>query len=70
MRIAGGVALGVAVAAAGLIAAAVAGALGGSTGGYVCFGIVAVVFGIAGAALLAGSTTMPDNWPPRDDDSR
>lgn len=69
MRVAGGVLLGVGVAAAGLIVAAAAGAVGGSIGGYVCFGIVALVFGIGGVAMLAGSTTMPNNWPPRDDDT-
>lgn len=70
MRIAGGVAVVLGVAAAGLVVAAVLGAVGGSAGGYVCFGLGALLFGGAGVALLAGSRAVPDDWPPRDEDSR
>lgn len=67
MRITGGVSLAIGLAALGLIVAALLRGAGGTTGGYVCFGIVALVFGGAGVALLAGSGVLPDDWPPRDD---
>jgi len=67
MRVAGGITLGLGLAATGLIVAGLVGAIAGSTSGYVCFGVVAAAFCLAGVAMLAGSGTIPDDWPPRDD---
>lgn len=69
MAAGGGVALAVGLAAAGFVVAALVGGAPGTAGGYVCFGLVAVVFGGAGIAMLAGSRVMPTDWPPRDDEN-
>lgn len=66
MAVGGGVALAIGLAALGFVVAALLGGAPGTAGGYVCFGAVAVVFGGAGIAMLAGSRVMPKDWPPRD----
>ncbi|GAA4210553.1 hypothetical protein GCM10022220_30550 [Actinocatenispora rupis] len=67
MAVGGGVALGIGLAALGFVVAALVGGAPGTVAGYVCFGLVALVFGGSGVAMLAGSRVMPPDWPPRDD---
>jgi hypothetical protein len=64
MRVAGVVSVLVAGAALVFLAMGLVGGGGGSWTGYACLAACAVLFGGAGAALLAGSRVMPKNWPP------